>query len=93
MLRTDEALSVVTSRCGELNDTDARIGLLAGRGAGGDLPQAAICWARGRGKQPLRWRRLNCTAALNADHIQSGTWRIESTAHLLVIQVTNMIRF
>ncbi|MDI5405260.1 hypothetical protein MJM25_29795, partial [Salmonella enterica subsp. enterica serovar Lubbock] len=33
---------------------DARIGLLAGRGAGAELMQAAICWAQSRGKATLR---------------------------------------
>ncbi len=44
-----------------------RIGLLAGRGAGAGLMQAAICWAQSRGKQHCGWRpgwappRLNVT--------------------------------
>ncbi|ECC8733810.1 dTDP-4-amino-4,6-dideoxy-D-galactose acyltransferase [Salmonella bongori] len=66
----------------ELNDTDARIGLLAGRGAGAELMQAAICWAQSRGKAILRVAtQLGNTAALKR-YIQSGA-NIESTAYWL----------
>lgn len=66
----------------ELNDTDARIGLLAGRGAGAELMQAAICWAQSRGKATLRVAtQLGNTAALKR-YIQSGA-NIESTAYWL----------
>ena len=40
----------------ELNATDARIGLLAGRGAGAELMQTALNWAYARGKQLCGWR-------------------------------------
>lgn len=66
----------------ELNDTDVRIGLLAGRGAGAELMQAAICWAQSRGKATLRVAtQLGNTAALKR-YIQSGA-NIESTAYWL----------
>ncbi|MDA8479133.1 dTDP-4-amino-4,6-dideoxy-D-galactose acyltransferase [Citrobacter sp. Awk 4] len=66
----------------ELNDADARIGLLAGRGAGAELMQAALCWAQSRGKTTLRVAtQMGNTAALKR-YIQSGA-NIESTAYWL----------
>ncbi|MEO3992377.1 dTDP-4-amino-4,6-dideoxy-D-galactose acyltransferase [Pseudocitrobacter cyperus] len=66
----------------ELNATDARIGLLAGRGAGEELMQAAICWARMRGLSTLRVAtQIGNTAALKR-YIQSGA-NIVSTAYWL----------
>lgn len=66
----------------ELNDTDARIGLLAGRGAGAELMQAALCWAQARGKTTLRVAtQMGNTAALKR-YIQSGA-NVESTAYWL----------
>lgn len=66
----------------ELNDTDARIGLLAGRGVGGELMQAALCWAQARGKTTLRVAtQMGNTAALKR-YIQSGA-NVESTAYWL----------
>ena len=66
----------------ELNDTDARIGLLAGRGAGAELMQAALAWAQSRGKTTLRVAtQMGNTAALKR-YIQSGG-NVESTAYWL----------
>ncbi|WHP31206.1 dTDP-4-amino-4,6-dideoxy-D-galactose acyltransferase [Trabulsiella odontotermitis] len=66
----------------QLNDTDARIGLLAGRGAGAELMQAAIHWAQQRGLTTLRVAtQMGNTAALKR-YIQSGAC-IESTAYWL----------
>lgn len=66
----------------ELNDTEARIGLLAGRGMGAELMQAALCWAQARGKKTLRVAtQMGNTAALKR-YIQSGA-NVESTAYWL----------
>lgn len=66
----------------ELNDTDARIGLLAGRGAGAELMQAALNWAQARGKKTVRVAtQMGNTAALKR-YIQSGA-NVESTAFWL----------
>ncbi|MBK6263019.1 MULTISPECIES: dTDP-4-amino-4,6-dideoxy-D-galactose acyltransferase [Citrobacter] len=66
----------------DVNDTDARIGLLAGRGAGAELMQAALCWAQARGKTTLRVAtQMGNTAALKR-YIQSGA-NVESTAYWL----------
>jgi dTDP-4-amino-4,6-dideoxy-D-galactose acyltransferase len=65
-----------------LNDTDARIGLLAGRGAGAALMQAAEHWAHERGLTTLRVAtQMGNTAALKR-YIQSGA-NVESTAYWL----------
>ncbi|POP42682.1 dTDP-4-amino-4,6-dideoxy-D-galactose acyltransferase [Superficieibacter electus] len=66
----------------ELNDTNARIGLLAGRGAGAELMQAALNWAQARGKKTVRVAtQMGNTAALKR-YIQSGA-NVESTAFWL----------
>ncbi len=66
----------------ELNETDARIGLLAGRGAGAELMQAALNWAQARGKKTVRVAtQVGNTAALKR-YIQSGA-NVESTAFWL----------
>lgn len=66
----------------ELNGSDARIGLLAGRGAGAELMQAALDWAQARGKTTLRVAtQMGNTAALKR-YIQSGA-NVESTAYWL----------
>ena len=66
----------------ELNATDARIGLLAGRGVGAELMQAALCWAQARGKTTLRVAtQMGNTAALKR-YIHSGA-NVESTAYWL----------
>lgn len=66
----------------ELNGSDARIGLLAGRGAGAELMQAALGWAQARGKTTLRVAtQMGNTAALKR-YIQSGA-NVESTAYWL----------
>ncbi|NDO80739.1 dTDP-4-amino-4,6-dideoxy-D-galactose acyltransferase [Citrobacter sp. NCU1] len=76
----DEIRGFVSLR--ELNDADARIGLLAGRGAGAELMQAALSWAQSRGKTTLRVAtQMGNTAALKR-YIQSGA-NIESTAYWL----------
>ena len=62
--------------------TDARIGLLAGRGAGAELMQTALNWAYARGKTTLRVAtQMGNTAALKR-YIQSGA-NVESTAYWL----------
>lgn len=66
----------------ELNATEARIGLLAGRGAGEELMLAALCWAQARGKTTLRVAtQMGNTAALKR-YIHSGA-NVESTAYWL----------
>lgn len=66
----------------ELNATEARIGLLAGRGVGAELMQAALCWAQARGKTTLRVAtQMGNTAALKR-YIHSGA-NVESTAYWL----------
>lgn len=66
----------------ELNASDARIGLLAGHGAGAELMQAALGWAQARGKTTLRVAtQMGNTAALKR-YIQSGA-NVESTAYWL----------
>ena len=65
----------------QLNDSDARIGLLAGRGAGAELMQAARHWAAQRGLSTLREAtQMGNTAALK--RCECGKHRV------LVIQVT-----
>lgn len=66
----------------ELNDREARIGLLAGRGAGAELMQAALGWAQARGKTTLRVAtQMGNTAALKR-YIQSGA-NVAGTAYWL----------
>lgn len=66
----------------EVNGCEARIGLLAGRGAGAELMQAALCWAQTRGLSTLRVAtQIGNTAALKR-YIQSGA-NIVSTAYWL----------
>ena len=66
----------------QLNESEARIGLLTGRGAGEALMQAALCWAQQRGLSTLRVAtQMGNTAALKR-YIQSGA-TLESTAYWL----------
>lgn len=66
----------------QLNETDARIGLLAGRGAGAELMQAARRWARDRQLSTLRVAtQMGNTAALKR-YILSGA-NVENTAYWL----------
>ncbi|WP_312213866.1 dTDP-4-amino-4,6-dideoxy-D-galactose acyltransferase [Pseudescherichia sp.] len=66
----------------QLNDSEARIGLLAGRGAGEALMQAALLWAQRRQLSVLRVAtQVGNTAALKR-YIQSGA-NVESTAYWL----------
>ena len=66
----------------QLNETDARIGLLAGRGAGVELMQAARHWAELRGLSTLRVAtQMGNTAALKR-YILSGA-NVENTAYWL----------
>lgn len=66
----------------QLNATDARIGLLAGRGAGAELMQAARSWAGSRGLSTLRVAtQMGNTAALKR-YILSGA-NVENTAYWL----------
>ncbi|VTN13023.1 TDP-fucosamine acetyltransferase [Raoultella terrigena] len=69
----------------QLNATDARIGLLAGRGAGAELMQAARSWAGSRGLSTCGWRpRWVIPPRLNVifSACECGKHRV------LVIQVT-----
>lgn len=66
----------------ELNETDARIGLLAGRGAGAELMQAALCWAQAHGKTTLCVATQMGNIAALKRYIQSGA-NVESTAYWL----------
>ncbi|NIF34746.1 dTDP-4-amino-4,6-dideoxy-D-galactose acyltransferase [Enterobacter sp. Cy-643] len=76
----DELPGFVTLR--QLNDAEARIGLLAGRGLGEELMAAAQDWCRQRGLQTLRVAtQVSNTAALRR-YIKSGA-TIESTAFWL----------
>lgn len=66
----------------KLNDTEARIGLLAGRGTGERLMQAALCWAQQQQLSTLRVAtQMGNTAALKR-YIASGG-NIETTAYWL----------
>ncbi|MCE9890347.1 dTDP-4-amino-4,6-dideoxy-D-galactose acyltransferase [Kluyvera intermedia] len=66
----------------ELNAHEARIGLLAGRGAGAELMQAAVRWAHTRGLSTLRVAtQAGNTAALQR-YIHSGA-NVVSTAYWL----------
>ncbi|WP_333854836.1 dTDP-4-amino-4,6-dideoxy-D-galactose acyltransferase [Leclercia sp.] len=66
----------------KLNDTDARIGLLAGRGMGEQLMQAALGWAQQQQLSTLRVAtQMGNTAALKR-YIASGG-NIETTAYWL----------
>lgn len=66
----------------QLSESDARIGLLAGRGAGKTLMEAAQFWAHQRGLTTLRVAtQMGNTAALKR-YIQSGAVP-ESTAYWL----------
>ncbi|HKM96853.1 MAG TPA: dTDP-4-amino-4,6-dideoxy-D-galactose acyltransferase [Buttiauxella sp.] len=66
----------------QLNDDEARIGLLAGRGVGAQLMDAAQLWCQQRGLQTLRVAtQISNTAALRR-YIQSGA-TINSTAFWL----------
>lgn len=76
----DRDLGFVTLR--QLNDVEARIGLLAGRGLGEALMAAAQDWCCQRGLQTLRVAtQVSNTAALRR-YIKSGA-TIESTAFWL----------
>lgn len=66
----------------QLNETDARIGLLAGRGAGAELMQAARRWAEHRQLSTLRVAtQMGNTPALKR-YILSGA-NVENTAYWL----------
>ena len=66
----------------QLNECEARIGLLAGRGAGAELMQAARHWAAQRELTTLRVAtQMGNTAALKR-YILSGA-NVESTAYWL----------
>lgn len=66
----------------KLNDTEARIGLLAGRGMGEQLMQAALAWAQQQQLSTLRVAtQMGNTAALKR-YIASGG-NIETTAYWL----------
>ena len=76
----DEIQGFVSLR--QLNEHEARIGLLAGRGAGEQLMHAARLWCQQRGLATLRVAtQISNTAALRR-YIQSGA-TVESTAFWL----------
>ncbi|NIY49854.1 dTDP-4-amino-4,6-dideoxy-D-galactose acyltransferase [Cedecea colo] len=76
----DEIQGFVSLR--QLNEREARIGLLAGRGAGEQLMHAASLWCQQRGLATLRVAtQISNTAALRR-YIQSGA-TVDSTAFWL----------
>jgi dTDP-4-amino-4,6-dideoxy-D-galactose acyltransferase len=81
LLKNDDAIQGFVSMR-QLNESEARIGLLAGRGVGEQLMNAARDWCQQRGLQTLRVAtQISNTAALRR-YIQSGA-SIESTAFWL----------
>lgn len=81
LLKNGEAIQGFVSMR-QLNESEARIGLLAGRGVGGQLMESARFWCQQRGLQTLRVAtQISNTAALRR-YIQSGA-SIESTAFWL----------
>lgn len=66
----------------QLGDEEARIGLLAGRGAGAELMQAALGWAQVRQLTILRVATQTGNTAALKRYIQSGA-NVESTAYWL----------
>ena len=66
----------------ELNAHEARIGLLAGRGAGAELMQAAVRWAHTRGLSTLRVATQAGNIAALQRYIHSGA-NVVSTAYWL----------
>lgn len=66
----------------QLNESEARIGLLAGRGVGGQLMNAARFWCQQRGVETLRVATQTSNTAALRRYIQSGA-NIESTAFWL----------
>lgn len=66
----------------QLNESEARIGLLAGRGVGGQLMDAGRFWCQQRGVETLRVATQTSNTAALRRYIQSGA-NIESTAFWL----------
>ncbi|RPH25248.1 dTDP-4-amino-4,6-dideoxy-D-galactose acyltransferase [Buttiauxella warmboldiae] len=66
----------------QLNESEARIGLLAGRGVGGQLMDAARFWCQQRSVTTLRVATQSSNTAALRRYIQSGA-NIESTAFWL----------
>lgn len=66
----------------QLGDEEARIGLLAGRGAGAELMQAALGWAQARKLTTLRVATQTGNTAALKRYIQSGA-NVESAAYWL----------
>lgn len=66
----------------QLSDTEARIGLLAGSGVGGQLMDVARSWCQQRGLHTLRVATQTSNTAALRRYIQSGA-NIESTAFWL----------
>lgn len=66
----------------QLNESEARIGLLAGRGVGGPLMDAARFWCQQRGVETLRVATQTSNTAALRRYIQSGA-NINSTAFWL----------
>ena len=66
----------------QLNEREARIGLLAGQGVGAQLMDAARFWCQLRGLQTLRVATQTSNTAALRRYIQSGA-TIESTAFWL----------
>lgn len=81
LLKSDETIQGFVS-LRQLGEHEARIGLLAGRGVGGQLMDAARFWCQQRGLETLYVAtQISNTAALRR-YIQSGA-SIESTAFWL----------
>lgn len=66
----------------QLSGEEARIGLLAGRGAGAELMQAALGWAQARQLTTLRVATQTGNTAALKRYIQSGA-NVESAAYWL----------
>lgn len=82
VLRTDDGgiRGFVSLR--QLGNDEARIGLLAGRGAGAELMQAALGWAQARQLTTLRVATQTGNTAALKRYIQSGA-NVESAAYWL----------
>lgn len=82
VLRSDNGVIRGFVSLRQLNDREARIGLLAGRGAGAELMQAALGWAQARQLTTLRVATQTGNTAALKRYIQSGA-NVESAAYWL----------
>lgn len=81
LLKNGEAIQGFVSMR-QLTEREGRIGLLAGRGVGGQLMDVARFWCQQRGLQTLRVATQTSNTAALRRYIQSGA-NIESTAFWL----------